>query len=945
MSSSGNGGNCDCGSGSADPVLTNAPGLAALAYRVGTYSTFLRRMQEQLPQQEVPPGQTTGTSRPLAPLTTRTATDPTMALLDAWAMVMDVLTFYQERIVNEGYLRTATERVSVLELGRATGHELHAGVAATTYIAFTAEDTPGSPDVAAIPEGTKVQSLPGPGELPQTFETLQDFGARAVWNGLRPRTAQPQTVRLSSDSGTLQLEGLTATGYQLRDHLYLSGANLNLKAGDVLVLVQRGATGAITATLAATVNSVAVDQTARRTRVNLAAGTPSVTPLAPDPVVPSGKVIVTPTPLTLQNVKDNIIDRFWSEADLRAQMGIQSWSDQDLIRYAAQLVANAPDAIEVYAMRQRVSIFGANAPIYYSLDRSGLHYPFYTSGTDYNWDDSSARPIWQRSTQTSGGYNYYSQDFGADIFLERSVPEIVPGSLILLQGRSTYTNNPFSQVYVVRGTLETALNEFAISGKSTGLFLGLTATPDTALTTSDKTGDRKFRTTTAYVQSERLQLAPLLIDDPVGKDHSVNITLDGMTLGLSVGQPVWIHGELSEAPTVVRDEVVPLLSITHQGGLTTLGLSLANSYRRATLTMSANVVLASHGETAQVEILGSGDARLQNQNFTLKKKNITYLPAATQSGTQSTVQITVNGIPWKEVPSLYEQDGRSETFTLRSEDDGTTTVYFGDGEHGARLPSGRENVVATYRTCDASAGSIAAGRVSLLKTRPLGIRSAVNPLPAGGNSGPETLEQGRRNAPLETQIVDRIVTLQDYQGFASAFPGVGKAYARLVWNGRAQVVHVTIGGMDGNPLNNSATLMGNLVQGMNEVSDPSQSVAVDYFKARYFSISAELILAKDSDRVAVMAAARTMLLTAFSFANRSFAQAVTAAEIALTLQAVPGVRAVVLLRLALLEDTTTGGPPAAKLDAGDTRFDGTQVVPAELLILSDSGIVLVEIDE
>ena len=55
-------------------------------------------------------------------LTTRDADDPAIALLDAWATVADVLTFYQERIANEGYLRTATERRSVLELARLIGY-------------------------------------------------------------------------------------------------------------------------------------------------------------------------------------------------------------------------------------------------------------------------------------------------------------------------------------------------------------------------------------------------------------------------------------------------------------------------------------------------------------------------------------------------------------------------------------------------------------------------------------------------------------------------------------------------------------------------------------------------------------------------------------------------------------------------------------------------------
>jgi len=44
----------------------------------------------------------------------RDDSDPSIALLDAWAVVADVLTFYQERISNEGYLRTAQERTSLI---------------------------------------------------------------------------------------------------------------------------------------------------------------------------------------------------------------------------------------------------------------------------------------------------------------------------------------------------------------------------------------------------------------------------------------------------------------------------------------------------------------------------------------------------------------------------------------------------------------------------------------------------------------------------------------------------------------------------------------------------------------------------------------------------------------------------------------------------------------
>ena len=77
----------------------------------------------------------------LRDLTTRSGGDFTIALLDAWAAVADVLTFYQERIANEAYLRTATERRSLVELANLIGYVPRPGVAASAYLAFTLDDT------------------------------------------------------------------------------------------------------------------------------------------------------------------------------------------------------------------------------------------------------------------------------------------------------------------------------------------------------------------------------------------------------------------------------------------------------------------------------------------------------------------------------------------------------------------------------------------------------------------------------------------------------------------------------------------------------------------------------------------------------------------------------------------------------------------------------------
>lgn len=196
----------------------NRPGLPAISYRLGSHSSFLRTLLARLPFFEVT-DDSGGRKRPLADLTTRERDDPSIALLDAWATVADVLTFYQERIANEGYLRTSTERRSILELVRTIGYELAPGLAAGTYLAFTIEDAPGAPGRAEIVPRIKVQSIPGQGEKPQTFETVETIEARAEWNAMIPRRTRPQRIE----------HGLTS--------LLLAGIDTRLERGDAILLV------------------------------------------------------------------------------------------------------------------------------------------------------------------------------------------------------------------------------------------------------------------------------------------------------------------------------------------------------------------------------------------------------------------------------------------------------------------------------------------------------------------------------------------------------------------------------------------------------------------------------------------------------------------------------------------------------------------------------------
>ena len=54
-------------------------------------------------------------------------------------------------------------------------------------------------------------------------------------------------------------------------------------------------------------------------------------------------------------------------------------------------------------------------------------------------------------------------------------------------------------------------------------------------------------------------------------------------------------------------------------------------------------------------------------------------------------------------------------------------MTFGDGVHGARLPTGVENVTAIYRNGIGTPGNVRARQISLLATRPLGVKDGDQP--------------------------------------------------------------------------------------------------------------------------------------------------------------------------------------------------------------------------
>ncbi len=449
-----------------------------------------------------------------------------------------------------------------------------------------------------------------------------------------------------------------------------------------------------------------------------------------------------------------------------------------------------------------------------------------------------------------------------------------------------------------------SITAYGLTGKTTRLDLDTTEWISDSQTEPFST----VRKTVVYVQSEELKLAEELVEETVGKRSQKTgeaettsgrrIELDGLYNGLEVGRWLIVSGERADVPGVKSAELVMLAGVEQSfdpnlpGDKTYTTVVFANdlayTYKRDTVTIYGNVVKATHGET-RTEVLGSSDGTQEFQQFTLRQPPLTYVAAPTPAGAASTLELRVNDVLWHEIESLAGLKPTERAYITKTDDDGNTTVIFGNGKNGARPSTGVENIKAVYRSGIGKAGNVKAEQISLLATRPLGLKGVINPLPATGGADKESRDQARKNAPLAVMSLDRLVSVQDYADFARTFAGIAKASAVELSDGRRQVVHLTIAGTNEIPIDKNSDLYRNLVQALRQLGDPFQPIQVDTRELMLLVISANVKILGDYQWESVEPEIRTTLLDQFSFERRELGQDVFLSEVISTIQQVPGV--------------------------------------------------------
>lgn len=808
--------------------IYNRPGLSVIAYRVGTHGQFKRSMLAALTDSRNPP---------LANLTTRDDDDFSITLLDSAAVVADVLSFYQERIANECYVRTATETTSLNDLALLVGYSPRPGVAANTYLAFTLEDPAGNPRKVTLDVGVKVQSIPGAGESPQTFETIEAIEARSEWNSLTAKTSETQEF----DSQTTEL--------------YLDGVDTNLDPGDAILLVSDD-------------------------RLNYTKDQHSQTALHP---FANGRA----------NYKSgqgpaNLLHRVASDqgthTTVQDDQSLAKW-DIRILQNVEQVVATDPkrsytrvtwerpldvslidlsagEEIHVFALRQRAALFGHNAPNPKLLN---------TTGTQLG--DLISHGEWK-------GFEFDPKNPPTTIELDSVYKKIVGGSWMVLLKRHHPSRagsvHEYGELYHVKEVSNPSLSKFALTAKISHIV------PDIV----DRLAHFGRRETIVFAQSEELKRANKPLSAPI---TGPSVTLSGAVVDLGEGRLIVAQGNDAMTGDPIQ-EVTELAGVDTKNSQTTLTFDppLSKSYELKSFSINANVARATHGETVK-ELLGNGDNSRPFQRFVLRQPPLTYVTSGTATGVESTLRVYVNDLEWHESAMLFGHSGLEHVFSTQTDSNSRTSLQFGNGDLGSRLPTGQFNLSATYRKGIGLQGQVRKSQLSTLLTRPLGVKAVTNPLDSTGAQDPETQSEIKKNIPLRVMTLDRAVSLQDYEDFARSFGGIAKALAARTWDGRTLEVFLTVAGPKGASIEPTDPVYQNLAKALQDYGDPLASVRIQSFEKVLFRLAGKVQVDPDFLLDKVTDSVSTALRSRFSFDAREFGQPVALSEVIETIQDTPGV--------------------------------------------------------
>jgi hypothetical protein len=734
-------------------VPINPPQQSHINFRFGTFAEFRRAVLTPVAGEQS-----------LTAWRTQGQGDLAVMMAEWFAYLGDILTFYDERIANQAYLRTADLDASVKRLIQVLGYRPRPAIGATGVLAALV--TPGQS--AVLPRGLQIQSKPAPGQAPQTFELSADTPIGPPDQVLA--TTPPSLLSPIADFTFLYLSiGLDYVAPALS-----FGPEKLFKAEKFL-------------------------KYAYTPKFSKAIGFHG--PSFPEPVGYGG---------TLANwglLLQGAVTTIEPGVRLLLRPHDSSLGDPLLATVTQATVQPSP------AGGQQTSV---------ALDITG------TPPSPY----SAVQATLERNNQSIALWSLYDGGGDADtVHLASLARQVRPGAWVLFVGPNFDTL--LTQVIATFDMIWDA-NSPAVADHPLPI-------PHTVLVLSAGPPSG-WPTNTGSIT---------ILFDWIGVGH----LLDQPPAPWSGAPSALIAASATRFPATSGAQVL-LQDQSGVGALTTASSAGDFNLQLGSLPTPPptlqppfevlfNPLPVTRGKTVSNEILGSGDATQADQSFALSQSPVTYLE--TGATWASTITLTVNGEPWTEVPSFYGQAPGAQVFVTREDVTGQTHVDFGDDVNGARLPTGVNNVVATYRL-GAGAASPAAGKLTVIAQSYPGLRAILNPVAVGGGADADPPSQIRRYAPRSVLAFGRAVSVFDYEALAAQAPGVSRARAVWAWNDMRQRAVVTVFIGDDGPAAASATKV------LAAAGDPNRPVIVVQATAVVATLSLTMVVTPGWDTDAIKAA-------------------------------------------------------------------------------------------
>jgi hypothetical protein len=652
----------------------------------------------------------------LAAWTHRDPDDPGIALLQGAAILGDILSFYQEHYANEAYLRTAAWRESVADLVRLTGYRLVPGIGGRATLAFEVRGEQPVTIRQAFPARIALRDV----AVPADFQTDAELTARprlGRFHLYRPRRYPAILAAGATAFELASVDGAADTA---------SLATFDLKAGERLLLQPH------------------------------------------EPAWADGRGLPTATQAP-QLVKVRTVTRLLGrviveiDAPLRDgwQQPVQAWRINRAFRHFGH---NAPSTIVTNVTDEHQKITGARqSPTLFERHLAWACY------------DTSYSP----------------QPLPATLLpLDADYGDLRPGMRVLIQAQvSTDSAGPVA-LCVARTVraLETRTIGFGNLTGSSALLTLDRALVAVAVPGSPRSDVRTWRID--EVTSPPLMLQP--VSQPPAdafSDGREALAFYGTAREAQplAGRRLWLSSGDSAVELVCANRPDDFASATPDvPQMWPLSFDRKPApFVRADfdeaapgVTVYGNLADASQGKAERDEVLGNGDNRQSWQTFALPKAPLTYfLSASGMPPYKPELDVRVDGQLWSRVDTFFGQGPAQKVYIVREDADGRSYVQFGDGETGARLPSGLNNVVAAYRTGVGARGPLKQGATPSSSERPPGFDKLTLAGIVSGGADAEDGERAREAAPGKVQSLGRLVSIRDYETETLALPGVVVASA------------------------------------------------------------------------------------------------------------------------------------------------------------------------